>query len=73
MRNAMITICENKICTYHIPLAISRSDDPYVNVFKDGGRVRVERHLYAKRDGVKVFLCDVCHAAVEMVTARGSE
>ena len=61
-------ICENSRCTYHRHLPVKDAGAPYIDTIEDGERVRVERHLYRSRDGKRdFFLCDVCHAAVQMV------
>jgi len=71
----MTNICENERCTYHRPLPVKDAGAPYIDTIEDGERVRVERHLYISRDGSKrdFFLCDVCHAAVEMVVTPNVE
>lgn len=70
----MTNICENERCTYHRPLTVKDAGAPYVDTVEDGERVRVERHLYRSRDGKRdFFLCDVCHAAVQMVVTPNAE
>ncbi len=72
--NEMTSICENEHCAYHRPLPVKDAGAPYVDTVEDGERVRVERHLYRSRDGKRdFFLCDVCHAAVQMVVTPNAE
>ena len=74
-------ICENERCTYHRPLFVKDAGALYIDTLEDGERMRVDRYLYRSHDGKRdFFLCDVCHAAVEMVvtpnaklTGRASE
>lgn len=57
-------ICENKSCTYHLPLPLKDAWVSYVTVSDNLNPVRVNRHLY-RWHGVDIFLCDVCHRAVQ--------
>ena len=74
-------ICENERCMYHRPLFVKDAGALYIDTLEDGERMRVDRYLYRSHDGKRdFFLCDVCHAAVEMVvtpnaklTGRASE
>ena len=74
-RKKMATpICENKSCTYHRPIQAKNTRAPYIDTIENGERVRVGRHLYRSRDGKRdFFLCDVCHAAVQMVVTSPTE
>jgi hypothetical protein len=66
-----MNICDNKICTYNEQVAFINSDAPYIDVVKGGKNIRVYRYLYKNSTGaVRFFLCDVCHAAVQMVIAK---
>ena len=70
----MTSICENERCSYHRPLPVKDAGAPYIDTMEDGERVRVERYLYRSRDGKRdFFLCDVCHAAVQMVVTPNVE
>lgn len=64
-------ICDNNRCTYHRPLQDKYAGNQYVETVEDGEVVRVERHMYRPRSGgQEFFLCDVCHAAAQMVTGK---
>ena len=72
--NEMTSLCENEHCAYHRPLPVKDAGAPYVDTVEDGERVRVERYLYRSRDGKRdFFLCDICHAAVQMVVTPNAE
>lgn len=67
-------ICENERCTYHRPLPTKDAGAPYIDTIEDGERVRVERYLYRNYGGAReFFLCDVCHAAVQMVVTPNAK
>lgn len=64
-------ICDNERCTYHQPIPERRAKAPSFEILEDGERVLVDRFLYRSRDGKReLFLCDVCHAAVQLVAAQ---
>lgn len=67
MHTHSIHVCDNVSCTNHMPLPISVTDERYVTVIKDGELLQIKRHLYQRHDGTNFYLCDACHAAVEMV------
>lgn len=33
------------------------------------GRQRSKRHLYKNKNGDRIFLCDSCHEAVQLITS----
>ncbi len=67
----MITyLCHNEHCSNHIKLHTKNAADACIYVRTDGELERIERHMYRSPDGKNTFfLCDVCHAAVEMTKA----
>lgn len=65
----MTFLCDNDICTHHVPIP-GRDENSLraVVIDADGERRTFERHLYVQNMGVaKVYLCDYCHAAVQLV------
>lgn len=59
---------KNNRCAHHCELLTNDAKTHYVYAVEDGERVLVERYLYRSRDGKReFFLCDICHAAVDMV------
>lgn len=67
-------ICENERCTYHHPLPVKDDWASYIDTMDGDERVRVERYLYRSRDGKRdFFLCDICHAAVQMVVTPNDQ
>lgn len=73
----MVSVCDNSKCEYN---EVKTTDifAPFVDVYDDfaSRKVRINRHLYKKTtvsckgDTPRrscLFLCDICHAAVEVV------
>jgi len=61
--------CDNQQCEYHV-----KEQRKTLEVEDRGGvRRRVHRHLYvAFAADRRFFLCDTCHAAVQMVVGGGT-
>lgn len=61
-------ICENPKCRYHKPTPVNSEDDSYIDLYENGGFVRVKRHKYRSIvNRCDFYLCDTCHKAVQMV------
>jgi hypothetical protein len=60
--------CDNQLCALHVKERRKTLE------VEDGGRRRqVNRHLYIAVAGYRsFFLCDTCHAAVQMVVGGGT-
>lgn len=60
--------CDNAQCEYHV-----KEQCKTLEVDDGGERKQVHRHLYVSfAFGRNFFLCDVCHAAVQMVVGGGT-
>lgn len=59
-------ICDNPKCAYHIKVNAKDAGAPHTYVIEGGERTRVDRHLYRSNAGACLFLCDVCHEAVQI-------
>lgn len=67
----MTNVCDNEKCSYHTRLLTSDARAPYVYVAEGDERVKVYRHIYRSLDSQHEFyLCDVCHAAAQMVRSK---
>lgn len=64
----MATICDNPECAYHQPLPHRESTVMVVEVVDGHDRVSITRHMYRNNAGFTLFLCDACHAAVQLVS-----
>lgn len=60
----MHRICDNQKCGHHIRISESLLRYRYI---EGGVEYEGSRYLYRSRAGKDIFLCESCHAAVELI------
>lgn len=63
----MTKLCNNPVCDRHVEMAQGQDRKAYVNVLDGDQTYIVNRFRYRSRGGHEMWLCDVCHSAVETI------